>query len=236
MSIALYDEALIAKIKNWIIKKDVTILYPDQTTRLFSYIADQNKDKITLPLIAISRDRNIDLILKNKRYGESDGYTFSASKNKAGKLRYIPINLRYTIDIYTRYREEADDYFRDFIFNLIDYPTLKIEIPYNNSKIIQSFFIQLESTAQDNSDIPERLIPGQFTRITLGITLPDAKLFAYDVQDIPKITAVDIKSNLANTNKTSANISVKIGEVSGHFIDDNCDTSSSFDIDNKEEN
>ena len=74
--------------------------------------------------------------------------------------------------------------------------------------------------------------------MTIGIALNDAKLYAYDINDIPKITGVDIKAgvNITTNNKTrKPNISVKIGETSGHFIDDDCDTASSFDIENKEE-
>lgn len=39
--------------------------------------------------------------------------------------------------------------------------------------------IRLEGTATDNSEIPERLIAGQFTRFTIPIYVDDAYIFDY---------------------------------------------------------
>lgn len=36
---------------------------------------------------------------------------------------------------------------------------------------------------QDNSDIPERLIAGQFTRFTIGITVDDAYIWSVPIRD-----------------------------------------------------
>jgi len=95
----------------------------------------------------------------------------------------------YQIDIYTRYKQEAEEYVRDFVFNLINYPRVLIEIPYNNSKLTHTCNIRLDANVTDNSDIPERLIPGQFTRYTLSIFIDDAYLFDYRTKDTWKIIA-----------------------------------------------
>ena len=58
MSILLYDEALLCKLKNWVVDPNMTITGPDETRELFQYQADTNNDKpIQLPLIALRRDR-----------------------------------------------------------------------------------------------------------------------------------------------------------------------------------
>ena len=60
MSINLYDEALCDKIKRWVKDPNIAILKPDESTRLFQMRADIGNDKpIGLPLISISRDRDI---------------------------------------------------------------------------------------------------------------------------------------------------------------------------------
>lgn len=41
----------------------------------------------------------------------------------------------------------------------------------------------IESTVSDNSDIPERLISGQFTRMSIRLTIDDAYLFSVPFMD-----------------------------------------------------
>ena len=62
-------------------------------------------------------------------------------------------------------------------------PTVHIEIPYNDSKIIHDSTMILESSVADNSDIRERLISGQFTRMTIRFTIDDAYLFSVPFMD-----------------------------------------------------
>lgn len=181
MSAQLYDRAITEKIKNWVVDPNLTVLYPDETRRFFQEVADQNDDKIKLPLIAISRDRDYELNLTGKVPQIGKGLTFNVENGIADSLKSIPITLHYQISIYTRYREEADEYVRNLVFNIILNPTLTIQIPYNNSQLEQNSYMQLQSTIRDGSDIPERLVSGQFTRVILRVDLPDARLYSYTV-------------------------------------------------------
>lgn len=74
---------------------------------------------------------------------------------------------------------------------MINFPKFTVEIPYNEAKIHHYGYLILNDTVQDNSDIPERLIAGQFTRKTLAFTV-DGYLFDYKVKDAVKIEDVDI--------------------------------------------
>lgn len=179
MAIRYYDEALVEKIKSWVKDPNMRVLSPNDSTRLFQLKADLNNDKpLTLPFIAISRDSDIEIINTNKHALTYDGAHLEVDEDKSKQLNAIPIKISYQLDIYTKYFAEADEYLRNFIFNLINYPRLSIEIPYNNSKITHNFTIQLDSTVSDNSDIPERLIAGQFTRMSLKFYIDDAYLFS----------------------------------------------------------
>jgi hypothetical protein len=51
-----------------------------------------------------------------------DGYTIAASKAGIKSLSAIPISLSYVINIYTRFLSEGDEYLRNFLFNIINYP------------------------------------------------------------------------------------------------------------------
>lgn len=184
MSVSLYDKALVDKIKRWVKDDSLTITSPEETRRLFQYKADISEDRpISLPLIAIRRSREVEIGRATKNPMTYDGLTVEAQRtldtNKSNILNAIPISIRYQIDIYTRYFEENDAYVRNFVFNLINFPKLVVEIPYNNSHKEHVAYIKLSSTIQDNSDIPERLVAGQFTRQTLTLEVDDAYIWDY---------------------------------------------------------
>ena len=179
MATRYYDDAVAEKIKNWVKDPKMTVLKPSESTRLFQLLADEKNDKkLTLPLIAISRDGGFEIINTQKKALTYDGGHIAANVKQSQVLNGIPIKLNYQLDIYCKYFAEADEYVRNFIFNIINYPTVHIEIPYNNSKIIHDSTMILESSVADNSDIRERLISGQFTRMTIRITIDDAYLFS----------------------------------------------------------
>ncbi len=170
------------------------VLSPQDSTRLFQLRADQENDRpIKLPLIAISRDPELEIISTTKKSLSYDGIHLEATEDTSKVLNAIPIKLSYQLDIYTKYFAEADEYMRNFVFNFINYPKLSIEIPYNNAKIEHDSNVLIESTVTDSSDIPERLISGQFTRLTLKLTIDDAYLFSVPFMDNWKIETGDIK-------------------------------------------
>ena len=194
MSLKLYDEALLNKIKNWVKDENMTITSPDETKRLFSYIADVTDDSnIKLPLIALRRHHDIEIGNISKRPLTYDGKRVCIGTEANKLLNAIPITLNYQIDIYTRYQEEADEYLRNFLFNLINYPKLTIEIPYNDLNFKYNSNIRLNTTVSDTSDIPERMVPGQFSRFTIQFTIDDAYLFSVPVK---KHINIDANSKL----------------------------------------
>ena len=194
MSVAIYDKALLTKFKRWIKDKNLTILGVDQTSRLFRYRADTNNDKpIQLPLISLSRNPTVSIVSTSKRPLSYDSSTREYTEDKTNKLNAIPIKISYQLDIYCRYVEEVEEYVRNFVFNIINYPKLDIEIPYKNSKIISNSYLSIDSDINDNSDISERLIEDQFTRRTITFSLNDAYLYDYKTLDNWKIdTGIEI--------------------------------------------
>lgn len=178
MSLNLYDEAFKLKLNSWTKNTQLTILGPDETAKMFSIIADETNDKpIQLPIISIKRTNGFTILDTAKRNLAYDGLKLEANYEKAKQLNAIPISIPYQIDIYTRYQREADEIVRNIVFNIIKYPKLDIIIPYHNDQYIHHSNIRLSGNVDDNSSIPERLIPGQFTRLTLPIIIDDAYLF-----------------------------------------------------------
>ena len=184
MAVRFYDDALLAKFKKWTADTQVQLTGVNDTKRLFEVILDKQNDKpIQLPLIAISRNGGYTI---QERYKQPRSYTGSRmiqNPDAAAKLNAIPIGISYQIDIYARHLAEADEYARNIVFNIINYPKLNIEIPYEDSGLTHDANIRLTTDVEDNSDIPERLISGQFTRFTIGIDIDDAYLFDVRVKD-----------------------------------------------------
>lgn len=196
MSVALYDEAFLKKLQAWTKDTQVTILSPDESRSLFAVNADLNNDSpIKLPLIALKRVGGFNILRTGKGPMSASGATLSATTERSRQLNAIPISIPYQLDIYTRYLREADEYVRNIVFNIVNYPRLDIIIPYNDENRIHESNIRLEGEVNDNSSIPERLISGQFTRMTMRINIDDAYLFDVRKRDVIQIHCVNLKAD-----------------------------------------
>lgn len=201
MGIRFYDEAISNKLANWIKDPNLKILKPDEATRLFELTADRTGDApFTLPLIAISRNRDVEIIAPQKQPKTFEGFSLQTDSKVTIPVNVIPIQIGYQIDIYTKGMAEADEYVRNFVFNLINYPKLIIELPYNDFKFRHESNISLESSITDNSDIKEHLFADQFVRFTMKVSLSDAYLFSIPVNTPAHIESFEIKAQIdANT-------------------------------------
>lgn len=184
MSIKLYDDALLKKLQNWTLDTAVTLTGVNESTQLFMTIADTTNDKpIKLPLIALSRPGGFIIEDKYKQPKSYEGVTIGKTRERSAKLNAIKISIPYQLDVYARYQEEADEYIRNIVFNIINYPNVTVEIPYHDLGLKHDSNIRLASDVEDNSDVPERLITSQFKRYTIGLVIDDAYLFDVRVKD-----------------------------------------------------
>lgn len=194
MGVRFYDNALLEKLKKWTAGTNTFLTGVNETKRLFETTLDKTNDSsIKLPLIALSRPGGYTILNKNQRPLARDGNALVRNESRGARVSAIPIGINYQLDIYTRYMDEADEYARNFVFNIINYPKLNIEIPYEDLKVLtHDANIRITSDVEDNSDIPERLIPGQFTRLTLGINIDDAYLFDVRIKDNLSIKEISV--------------------------------------------
>lgn len=195
MAARLYDEALLEKLKSWTQDTNMHIYNINDTKRLFEVIASENKDKpIKLPIICLRRNGGYQTTNINKKPLTFDGMRLSVENGIVRQLNAIPIKLDYQLDIYCKQFDEADEYARNFIFNIINYPTMKIDIPYNNQHYIHNATLRVAEDIEDNSDIPERLIQGQFTRLTLNINIDDAYLWNVKERKAKIINTIEVET------------------------------------------
>lgn len=180
MACRYYDDILVAKIQRWIPEAaNLRVLGPSQTKRLFELSADDNKDApLKLPLIALSRNKDVELLSNVKSSKTYDGIKLHSTEESTAQLNVIPIKLLYDLTIYTKTEEEADEYVRNFLFKLINNPVIRVKIPYNNTEFEHIANIRVLSNVSDTSDIAERIFPGQFSCWTIQLEIQDAFLFS----------------------------------------------------------
>lgn len=191
MAIRYYDEAIVDKINKWFTSSKIKVIKPNETNRFFEMTAHTSKDKITLPLISISRDTSFSLLQNKKTSLSYNGVKLNSDKltNKVSQLNAIPILITYQIDIFTQFFEDGDNLLRELIFNLVNKPTIKITIPYNGTDYEHIASIKLNSQITDNSDVDLKLFPDQFTRWTIVFEIQDAYLFSIPYNKTWKIEA-----------------------------------------------
>ena len=149
-----------------------------------------------------------------------DGITYLTSPDKTAQINIIPIQVNYQLDIYTKTYEEGDEYVRNFLFKLINNPTIFITIPYSagvNKKVLDKNGAEIDlpllqhianirvlSTVSDTSDIAERLFPGQFTRWSIQFELQDAYLFSVPYKNNWSFESVELATNTKLSNPLSS--------------------------------
>jgi hypothetical protein len=182
MAINYYDEAVTQKIKGWLADSSkLRVLSPDESTRLIQLQAEDSGDEpLKLPLIVISRNKDLEIESAIKQNKSFDGLTVGkdSETNSTVHLNVIPIKTTYQIDFYTKKRIEVDEYIRQYLFKLINNPQIIIEIPYNNYLIRHTANLRVLNTVSDTSDISTHIFPGQFYRWTIQLELQDGFLFS----------------------------------------------------------
>lgn len=178
MSVYLYDEALLSKVKYWTEKTSLHVYGVDEIRDLLQVIADENKDQpIKLPLLTITRPKGYRIINSNKKPTTYNGIRVIQGEDTASMLANIPIDIQYQFDVYTRFQKEADMYMRNLVFNIINYPTLSITIPYRNINFDHNANIRITSDVMDTSNNSIRMFNGQFTRLSVTVNIDDAYLW-----------------------------------------------------------
>ena len=182
MAIGYYDDAVTEKIKSWLADSSkLRVLAPEESNRLIQLNAEDSNDApLKLPLIAISRNKDLEIESTIKQNKSFDGLIIGRDATGATTihLNVIPIKTTYQLDIYTKKRIEGDEYVRQYLFKLINNPQIIIEIPYNNYIVKHTANLRVLSTVSDTSDIPTHIFAGQFYKWTIQLELQDGFLFS----------------------------------------------------------
>ena len=194
MSISLYDEAVYKLIYGRVKDSKMRILRPEESKYLFQMRADMNNDKpITLPLVSISRNNNIEILSTQKQPLSFDGVKMQINPKEAMLLSRIPIKLEYQLDIWTQKELDCENWIREFVFLLINNPIIEITLPYHGANFKQQATIRLANEIVDNSDADNKLFKDQYTRMTLTFNIDDANLYSIPIKQNAKISDVQLR-------------------------------------------
>ena len=177
MSAYLYDDAIVANLRQ-VIGDDR--IHLTTVERAMDVIPRIDNDKFTLPLITLSRTGwhiQSDNHNHAARY-EGDLVDVSPLNDtlKVQRVQFIPMTLEYSIDVWTRTRQENDEIVRELFWYFLISPTLEVTVPYDLG-FIHPFNIFVEPDVEDNSDLSSQPAHGEYFRQTIRIYTDDAKLW-----------------------------------------------------------
>ena len=173
MSVYLYDEAIANRLKTVLASGDVNIITPEKAfTKSF-----EGQDNPQFPAVSIYRDsytltfetRNMTMYRRGRIEEDSELNLFAT--------KALPIIIRYQIDVWTKTRQQNDEFVRDLIWFFTLYPEHKMTLKYSGFERTIKFNTFLEEDVVNNSQINEFEDKGQYYRSTFNIRVDEAKLF-----------------------------------------------------------
>lgn len=175
MSVYLYDEALVERLRKISGDDRIRVISPDNA---ILFLAQFDKDKDKLPAIIVSRTGvTINHELRNQ-VAILRGQSFRLNEdNTASKMKNLPMRIDWNIDVYAVDRFTCDEIIRELVFYLYTYPRFMVRVPYDVD-IDQNFDVFLEPEIADNSDLIDFPNRGEYFRETLSIYTENAHMFA----------------------------------------------------------
>lgn len=188
MSAILYDKALLKKIKKWTEKTDVQIYGPSEANRVFQINADMHNDNpIKLPMIVLSRN-GFNINNTNRQPINFDGKRIYAKENQLTQINAIPITLNYSLDVYSRYYDEADAYMRELIFMIINSPTVKVTLPYMDINYTHISNIRLSNNEVTDESLQVRSYRDMLCNLKINLNIDDAYIWDARIKSSVEIT------------------------------------------------
>ena len=180
MSAYLYDEAIVESLRNVIGDNRIQIVPMD---RVYDIIPRLNDDKLILPLVTLTRTSwsvNVSEANHAAKYEGATAKIYQPSPkfdtNRIQKFQFVPMRLDYSLDVWTRTRQENDEFIRELFWYFIISPTLQIKVPYALD-FDHNFNVFISDDVEDNSDVAQHQLKGEYFRQTLHIYTDDAKLW-----------------------------------------------------------
>lgn len=155
----------------------VKVIEPENIVSLAAQIQE---DKISFPVVALSRDDpEIDRARMNfTRLHQGVSTVFDAEKNEYYNEKVIPISLRYRLTVLTTSTADMDEIIRELMFKYTDMYYLTLTIPYESKRKIR-FGIVLEDSIQPSSSSGDYLQSGKLYQTIITLRCEGAVMVEY---------------------------------------------------------
>ena len=211
MSAYMYDEAIIKDLRRIIGDDRIKILPIDNA---FDVIPRTDNDNFTLPLITLTRTGWSIQSLNSNHAAKYEGGIAEIERTdkycdlNIKRVQFVPMQLSYALDVWTRHRQENDEIIRELYWYFLTSPTLQVSVPYDLD-FDHNFNIYVDEEIEDNSDIAQHKNNGEYFRQTINIFTEDAKLWKSSSRG-PTSVEISIEDqeydvDLASTDTRSAN-------------------------------
>lgn len=198
MSVHLYDEALVDKLRKITEDSRIRVIPPSDT---ISLLAQVNKDQVEFPAIVVTRGP-VNLFTETRNqvaYLKGETARINADST-ATKMKPLPMRITWTINIYAVDRYSCDEITRELVFYLMTYPRCFVDVPYGVD-LPQNFDLILDPNIEDNSDLENFNNVGEYFRETLTVYTENAHMFSSGRIYLTKVkgeTIVDKPNKLLN--------------------------------------
>lgn len=179
----MYDTAIINDLRQIFSDDRIHIVPPEDA---FDLIGTLKEDTIVFPFISLQRP-GWQLIDDTKTShltfeGKVDDISIIDTDDDVEdanitRLQALPIRINYQIDVWTESRKENDAIMRELIWYYTLYPTLNVDVEYENIKRKHHFNIFFDNDIEDNSDLTQHSKRGRYFRQTIGLYTNDAYLW-----------------------------------------------------------
>lgn len=196
MSVYLYDNALVEKLKSVTQDSRIRVIPPEDTISLLAQI---DKDKVEFPAIIVTRGQVSLFQNTRNQYAYLKGESVRLNEDSTvTKIKPLPMRITWTINIYAVDRYSCDEITRELVFYLMTYPRCFVQVPYGID-VPQNFDLILDNDIEDNSDLANFSELGEYFRETLTVYTENAHMFSSGRRYLTRI--LDGEVVLDNKNK-----------------------------------
>lgn len=190
-----YDEAIVDDLNksfntdSGTNKPVVAVVPPDDVISIAAQIQD---DKITFPIIAVTRERNIALdggLTNFTRQHLGVNTVFDPKTNMEYYEKAVPIDLSYTLVAMSTNTVDVDEIIRELIFKYTNQYFLSIHVPYESKRRIR-FGVTLDKSqgVEWYSAASEYLNEGKLNSAGIRLVVDGAVLLTYTPVHLKRFT------------------------------------------------
>ena len=179
--IYLYDDAIVDDLKQSFTEDSVVkVISPD---RILGVAAQIQNDEIHFPVVALSRDDNMQLDESRMNFTRAHKGVAAVFDKETNNLYYekvVPIKLSYKLTVLTTSQADMDEIMRELLFKYLSMYFLSIRLPYESNRVIRfGIAVDSETEIDHSSGSSEYAESGQLYQSVLSLRCDGCVMVTY---------------------------------------------------------